>query len=39
MIVNETFEAYRLEQKKIQDAVLLLKDKGYKVYKEDEQTS
>lgn len=28
-----------LNKKKIQDAVLLLKDKGYKVYKEDEQTS
>jgi hypothetical protein len=33
MIVNEIFEAYRLEQKEIQAAILLLKEKGYVVYK------
>jgi hypothetical protein len=35
MIVNETFEAYRLEQKEIQAAILLLKEKGYTVYKKE----
>ncbi len=35
MIVNETFEAYRLEQKEIQAAILLLKEKGYIVYKKE----
>lgn len=33
VIHNQIFEHYRNEQKKIKEAVLLLKEKGYKIYK------
>lgn len=32
-IYNEIFEAYRIEQKEIQNAVSLLKEKGFVVFK------
>jgi hypothetical protein len=33
VIINETFEAYRLAQKKIKKATKLLKNNGFVVYK------
>lgn len=32
-ITNETFEYYRQEQSKIKNAIKLLRDSGYSVYK------
>lgn len=31
-ISNQIFEHYRSEQKKIEDAISLLKEKGYRIY-------
>ena len=32
-ISNEIFEHFRNEQKKVDEAILFLKEKGYKIYK------
>ena len=37
VIHNEIFDTYRIEQKKIEEAIKLLKDKGYFIYKKEEE--
>jgi|TARA_R100001460_G_scaffold12135_2_gene28039 hypothetical protein len=36
-ISNQIFEHFRSEEKKIQDAITLLKENGYRIYKTIEQ--
>ena len=37
-IHNEIFETYRIQQKEINNAIKLLKEKGYSIYKKNENT-
>jgi len=37
VIHNEIFDTYRIEQKKIEEAIQLLKENGYAIYKKEEK--
>jgi len=37
VIHNEIFDTYRIEQKQIEEAIKLLKENGYAIYKKEEK--